>query len=96
MKRLIFLKQEYLDVKKEKLNKEKAEQAREIMFDESVLIFKEQMKELLIAKEFKILKEFPPDSVLIEFYDALQDKMYKAMVAASIVDIIDNLVPDNY
>jgi hypothetical protein len=93
MKRLIFLKQEYLDVKKEKLNKEKAERAREVMFDESVIIFKEQMKASLVAKECKILKEFPPDSILIEFADTLQDKMYKALVDASIVDIIDSLVP---
>jgi hypothetical protein len=96
MKRLIFLKQEYLDIKKEKLNKEKASQAREVMFDESVIIFKEQMKVLLATKECKILKEFPPDSVLIEFADELQDKMYKAMVEASIVDIIDSAVPKNY
>ena len=94
MKRLIFLKQEYLDVKKEKLNKEKASEAREVMFDESVVIFKEQMKELLASKTFRILKEFPPDSILIEFSDASQDQMYKAMVAASIVDIIDSLVPE--
>jgi hypothetical protein len=90
MKRLIFLKQEYLDVKKEKLNKERASAAREVMFDESVLIFKEQMKDC--SGLFKILKESPPDSILIEFPDELQDIIYKAMITASIVDVIDSII----
>lgn len=96
MKKLIYLHQEYLDAKEEKLNKGEAEAARQKIFDKSVQAFKEQMKELFTAKAFKILKDVPSEgAVLIEYAEVMDDKMWEALRAADIVSVVDSMIPSD-
>lgn len=92
MKKLIFLIQEYLDVKEEKLNKASAEVARQKLFSQSVKVFKDQMKDLFAAKAFKIVREMPPNAVIVEYADIMNEKMYEALRAADIVEIINSII----
>lgn len=91
MKKLIFLVQEYVEAK----NKTELVAARQKIFEQSVKTFKEQMKDLFAAKTFKILKEVPPDAVLIEYADVMDDKIWEALRAAEIVSVVDSLVPSD-
>jgi hypothetical protein len=85
MKKLIFLKQEYVEPKG--LNKTKIKQAQQDIFQTSLTAFKQQMK----GHAYHLRKEIPPDAVLIEYADALNDEMIDALRQADIVDIIDGV-----
>jgi len=91
MKRLIYLKQEY--VEPAKLNKSELAAAQLKEFEKSVVLFKEQMKELLGAKAFKILPGLPPEAILIEFAEVIHDKLYDHLRQAEVVDSIDSFLP---
>ena len=92
MKKLIILHQEYPEAK----NKTNKEVLRQEIFNNSVKIFKEQMKELLDVKFFKILKELYDESaVLVEYEEVLDDRMWVAFRAADIVNIVDSAVPSD-
>ena len=91
MKKLVFLVQEYVEGK----NKAERETAQEKGFEASVKLFKEQMKDLFAAKAFKIVKEVPPDAVLIEYAEVIDNKMWEALRAADIVSIIDSIIPSD-
>jgi hypothetical protein len=91
MKRLIFLKQEYVDEKK--LNKTEAIKEHEKYFQESVSAFKKQLKESLDTKAFKILKEARPDAILIELDDDARERVYEKLRKADIVESIDSIIP---
>ena len=90
MKKIIFLKQEWLETKG--LKKTEVSDAQEDLFQEYIKAFQEQMKELLPVKSFKIIEEIPPNSLLIEYSDTIDDQMWIALRAAEIVDIIDSMV----
>lgn len=90
MKKIIFLKQEWLETKG--LKKIEVSDAQEDLFQEYIKVFKEQMSSALPAKSFKIVKEMPPNSLLIEYSDAIDEQMWEALRAAEIVDIIDSMV----
>jgi formyltetrahydrofolate hydrolase len=96
MKKLIILHQTYVDAKEDKLNKGEAEVARQKIFEQSVKTFKEQMKELLDVKFFKILKEvYAEDAVLVEYEEVLDERMWKAFRAADIINVVDSIVPSD-
>jgi hypothetical protein len=86
MKKLIFLKQEYLDT--DKISKTAEAAARNKLFQQSIEEFKKQLK----GRIFKIKKEVPYEAVLIDYADATDEQMTQALRAAEIVDIIDSLV----
>jgi hypothetical protein len=90
MKKIIFLKQEWFETKG--LKKTEISDAQEDLFQEYIKVFKEQMQNLLPAKSFKIIKEIPPNSVLIEYADAIDEQMWIALRAAEIVDIVDSMI----
>jgi uncharacterized protein YnzC (UPF0291/DUF896 family) len=90
MKKLIFLKQEWLETKG--LKKTEISNAQEDLFQEYIKLFKEQMKSLLITKSFKIIKETPPNSLLIEYLDEIDNQMWIALRAAKIVDVVDCMI----
>lgn len=89
MKKLVFLNQEWVEAK----NKTELEAKQQAAFENSVKSFKEQMKDL--AQAFKILKKIPPEAVLIEYADAVDDQMWVALRAADIVSIVDSMVPSD-
>jgi hypothetical protein len=96
MKKLIILHQTYVDAKEDKLNKGEAEVARQKIFEQSVKIFKEQMGELYTSKTIKVLKNVPLElAVLVEYDEALDDKMWIAFRAADIVNVVDSMVPSD-
>ncbi len=78
MKRVIFLRTEY----------------RKDVFPQCLQAFKTEMDELLSIKAFKIVKEYPPHSILIEYADIMHDKMYEALRKAPIVELIDSIIPE--
>jgi|HubBroStandDraft_2_1064218.scaffolds.fasta_scaffold340227_1 hypothetical protein len=88
MKKLIFLKQEYLDT--DKINKTAEAAARNKLFQQSVEEFKKQLK----GHAYKIKKEVPYEAVLIDYADTIDDEMLEALRAADIVEIIDSLVSE--
>jgi len=96
MKKLVFLVQEYLDTKEGKLNKSEIETARQKIFDKSLQAFKEQMKELFTAKAFQILKDVPAEgAIIIEYAEVMDDKIWQALRAAKIVEVVDSMVPSD-
>lgn len=91
MRKLVFLNQEWVEAK----NKTELEAARAKVFQESIKTFKEQMGKLFETKAFTILKEVPPEAVLIEYADVIDDQMWDALREADIVSIVDSLVPSD-
>lgn len=91
MKKLIFLKQEYVESKG--LNKTRFKEAKLDCFKESIALFKEQLSQLLVTKSFRILKEVPPDGLLIEHTDELNETIWQALCQAEVVDVIDSIIP---
>ncbi len=91
MKRLIFLKQEYVD--ETILNKSEVIKAYEKYFLQSIKSFKAQLKEQIDNNSFKILKEVRPNAILIEFDSEDYDKLYEKFCKADIVAIIDSIIP---
>jgi hypothetical protein len=87
MKKLIYLKQEWLETKG--LKKIDIANAKENIFKKSVELFRQQMKGLKI---FKILQEIPPDAILIEYAEIVEDQMMAALRATEVVDIIDSMI----
>ena len=90
MKKLIFLKQEYVD---DKLTKTESIKAHEKIFQQSIVLFKKQSKELLDNKSFKILKEVRPDAILIEYSEDIHTRMYESLCKVDIVASIDSIIP---
>lgn len=88
MRKLITLKQEWVDPKG--LKRSQVNEAKGDQFQESIAAFKEQMSELLPPKAFKILKEVLPESLLIEYADALDEQMWAALRSAIVVQTIDS------
>ena len=93
MQKLIFLRQQYIDPTEDKLSKKETTSIQQNQFLQSVASFKEQMTSL--SKSFKIVKELPPDVLLIEHPDEICSEMYDALLAADIVEIIDSIIPQN-
>lgn len=95
MKRLIFLKSEYLDLEGKKVSKAKEQEMRAELCQKSIKQFKKDMKEWLDNKSIKITKEYDIDepSVLIVFDEKVWDPLYKKLISVDIVDIIDNVIP---
>jgi len=95
MKRLIFLKVEYLDLEAKKISKAKEQELREGLCKDSVKLFKNQMKDWLADKKHKITKEYLVDipQVLVEFPDAERDDAYDALRKSDIVESIDSYLP---
>ena len=92
MKKLIILVQEYIE---KKLNKTEMEAARSKIFESSISLFKDQMGNLFTAKTFKILKKVSPDAILIEYPEIMEEKMWTALRKASIVSVVDSILPNN-
>ncbi len=95
MKRLIFLKVEYLDLEGKKVSKTKEQEMRTELCQKSIKQFKKDMKEWLDNKSIKITKEYDIDepSIIIQFEDEKLDELYKKLVSVDIVDIIDSIIP---
>jgi hypothetical protein len=89
MKKLIFLKQEWLETKG--MKKSEISEAEKEIFQKSVKSFVEQLKSM----GYKILKEISPNSIIIEYDDALDEQTMAALQTANIVEIIDSMVPGN-
>lgn len=89
MKKLIFLKQEWVDPKG--LKKLEISESEKDIYQKSVKSFREQLKTI----KHKILKEIPPISILIEYDDVLEEEMTAALLAADIVEVIDSIIPPN-
>lgn len=93
MKRLIFLKMEYLDLNGKKVKKEEEDKLRLELCQTSIKEFKKEMKTWLDDKTVKIVKDYAPEpQVLIEFDEKKLDPVLDALRAADIVDIIDSIV----
>jgi hypothetical protein len=95
VKRLIFLKVEYLDLEGKKVSKTKEQEMRTELCQKSIKQFKKDMKEWLDNKSIKIIKEYDIDepSVIIQFEDEKLDELYKKLISVDIVDIIDSIIP---
>ena len=91
MKKLVFLIQEYVEAK----NKTELAAAQQKVFQQSIKTFKEQMKDLFDAKSFKILKEVPPDAILIEYAEVMDVQMWESLRKAEIVSIVDAMIPND-
>ena len=87
MKKLIFLKQEWLETKG--MKKLEISEAEKDIYQKSVKSFKEQLKFV----KHKILKEVPFNSIIIEYDDAIDEEMVAALLAADIVEVIDSMIP---
>jgi hypothetical protein len=87
VKKCIFLKQEYLDASK--LKKADIVIAKDKIFQKSLLLFKKQMKKM----DFKIIQVLSPNSVVVEYSEAMDEQMFEALRAAQIVEIIDGILP---
>ena len=88
MRKLITLKQTWVDPKG--LKKSQINEARDDFFDLSIKAFKDQMSDLWRNKSLKIIKEIPPDSLLVEYDDKLEEQMWVAFRAAEIVETVDS------
>lgn len=95
MKRLIFLKVEYLDLTGKKINKAKEQEMRTQLCNDSIKQFKKEMKDWLDNKSIKITKEYAESEpqAIIEFEVKVMDEVYVALRASEIVDIIDSFLP---
>lgn len=95
MKRLIFLKVEYLDLEGKKVSKAKEQEMRTELCQKSIKCFKKEMKDWLDNKSVKITKEYDTEepSVIIQFEDEKLDDLYKKLISVDIVDIIDAIIP---
>jgi len=95
MKRLIFLKMEYLDLEGKKINKAKEQEMRAELYQKSIKQFKKDMKEWIDNKFIKITREFDitKSAVLIQFDDDKWCDLYNKLVSVDIVDIIDVVQP---
>lgn len=93
MRRLIFLKIEYLDLEGKKIKKDEEQKLRLQLCQKSIKEFKKEMKALLDDKSVKILKDYAPEpQVLIEFDEKKLDTVLDKLRAVEIVDIIDSIV----
>ena len=94
MKRLIFLKMDYLDLEGKKIKKAEEDKLRLELCQKSIKEFKKELKVLLDDKTIKIVKDHSPEpQVLIEFDEKKLELVLAALRAADIVDIIDAMVP---
>ena len=89
MKKTIFLKVEYLDLKNKKSTPAEEQKLREALLKKSVKLFKEQMRIHLENKELSILKEVFPSQVVIEYEN---DEVFRALIQAEVVEVIDSQV----
>lgn len=93
MRRLIFLKIEYLDLKGKKVKKEEEERLRLELCQNSLKEFNKEMRELLLDKTVKIIKDYAPEpQVLIEFDEKKLDLVIDKLRSVDIVDIIDSII----
>jgi hypothetical protein len=91
-RRLIFLKMEYLDLEGKKIKKAEEEKLRLELCQDSLRQFNKEMKDLLLDKTIKIVKDYAPDpQVLIEFDEKKLDLVLEKLRATDIVDIIDSI-----
>jgi hypothetical protein len=90
MKRLIFLKVEYLELSK-KIGKDKKQEMRSKFCQTSIAQFKTDMKDWLFDKSIKITKEFDTTepAVLIQFDEDKWCELNKKLISIKIVDVID-------
>ena len=95
MKRVIFLKTEYLDLKGKKIGKEEHQKLIAKICDDSIKEFKKGIKELVADKTIKIIKDYAPEAqVLIQFEEDKRELVMAKLISLSIVDIIDsNILP---
>lgn len=95
MRRLIFLKVEYLELKGKKVLKVDAQKMHEELSLNSIKEFKTQMKEWIDNKSIKILHEWSSSDpqVLIQFDEKKLDEVIKKLVSVDIVDVIDSIMP---
>src|SRR5579864_6864104 len=95
MKRLIFLKVEWLDLTNKKVSKVKEQELRAALCQDSIKQFKKDMKDWLDNKSVKITKEYAEDEpqVIIQFDDKLRDAMYDKLRSVDIVLSIDSILP---
>jgi hypothetical protein len=94
MKRLIFLKVEYLEVDK-KMSKAKEQEARTKLCRVSINQFKKDIKEWLDNKSIQITKEYDTaePSVLISFDEKILCEVVDKLRKVDIVNIIDSIIP---
>jgi hypothetical protein len=94
MKRLIFLKREYLDTKKDKIKKADEPKLLAALSLKAVKAFKDQAKSLIDKRTIKIIKDYLPEpQVLIQFEDKLVEDIYHLMRGLDIVEVIDFVIP---
>lgn len=92
-RRLIFLKIEYLDLKGKKVKKEEEERLRLELCQNSLKEFNKEMREFLLDKTVKIIKDYAPEpQVLIEFDEKKLDLVIDKLRSVDIVDIIDSII----
>jgi hypothetical protein len=94
MKRLIFLKVEYLEVDK-KMTKAKEQEARAKLCRKSIAQFKKDMQEWLDNKSIQITKEYDQTepSVIIAFDEKILCQVVDQLRKVDIVEIIDSIIP---
>lgn len=95
MRRLIFLKVEYLELKGKRVLKADAQKMHEELCLNSITEFRIQMKEWIDNKSIKILQEWSSSDpqVLIQFDEKKLDDLLPKLVSVNIVDVIDSIMP---
>jgi hypothetical protein len=95
MKRLIFLKVEYLDLKGKKTLKADVQKMHQQLCDNSLREFKLEMQSWIKDKSIKVLKEFsdPDPQVLIQFDEKRLEEVMQKLISIQLVDIIDSIIP---
>lgn len=89
MKKIITLKTEYLNAKK--LKKVDEAKAREKLFNDSVSLFKKQMKPFFDTKGIRIIQEdWERNEIVIEFEKTNQEIIHADLVKSDIVEVIDS------
>ena len=95
MKRLIFLKVEYLDLESKKISKAKEQEMRTQLCNDSIKQFKKELKDWIDNKSIQITKEYVylEPQVIIEFGNKIFDEVYHTLCALEIVETIDSILP---
>lgn len=92
MKKTLFLKVEYLDLKKEKISTKTDEKARrQELFNKAIKSFKESVRDLFLSGDLTIIREGPSPEIVVE-YDGKNKEIYPIILKSDIVEIIDSSV----
>jgi hypothetical protein len=98
MKRLIILKEEWLELGtgKKKIGKEEEQRLRDAIRAKAIEQFKQDIKQRLDDGSIQIIKEYVAEPwITIEFEDAICWDVIDLLRTIDIVSLIDSILPKN-